>query len=92
MAYIRRGMGQYEGSVEGITVDTSGVQIAAPTFVGPCPGGAVMNPQTGVCVMPSSPTPYVAPNAPAAPSALPSWLLPVGLGLLGLAMFMGAKR
>ncbi len=60
----RRGMAQYSADT-GLNLDTSAVQIVAPLFVGPCQGGQVMNPQTGVCTTPSSPTPFQAPVGPA---------------------------
>jgi hypothetical protein len=55
------GMGQYSTDT-GVTINTSGVQIASPSFVGPCPSGTVMNPQTGACVTGSTPTSYSTPS------------------------------
>jgi hypothetical protein len=99
-----RGLGQYSADSP---LDTSGVTIAPPSFMGPCPGGAVMNPQTGDCVMPTSPSSYVAPaNSTAMALAVPttsnalatmfstvpgSTWVIVG-GLVVAAMFMGGGR
>jgi hypothetical protein len=96
----RRGVGQYSADTGLDTpLDTSAVQIVAPTFVGPCPvAGQLMNPQTGVCLTASTPTPYVDPSIAAASGnsvttpSFPSWLIPVAAGAFILLAFLGAKR